>query len=86
LSLQVPGPSPYRGKLLALTVRIDHAVWVLTSETRPQAFEAEMLAPAARRPALRTVGEEIETMVDLLHDLNRQVLNLIAEEEAGSLG
>jgi len=81
------GPSPYRGELLALRVRLEHAAWVLTNETRPRAFEAEMLAPAAQKPRLREMGRELEAMADRLSEgLNSLVLGLVAEEEVGSLG
>jgi hypothetical protein len=80
---RVHGSSAYPGELFALRTRIEAAQWVLTHEVRPQAFEAEMLAPRAQKPVLRRVGEELLTVLD---DLNRRVLNLIAEEEAGSLG
>ena len=80
---RVDGPSAYRGELFALRARIDKAQWVLANEVRPQAFEAEMLAPRAQRLVLRSIGEELLTVLD---DLSRRVLNLIAEEEAGSVG
>ncbi len=80
-------PSSYRGELLALRVRLEHAAWVLTNEARPQAFEAETLAAPAQKPWLRDIGRELEAMAKRLSDeLTAVLVGLLAEDEVGSLG
>jgi hypothetical protein len=52
---------------------------VLTNETRPRAFDAEMLAPRPQKRRLRTMGEELETMVELLSEMKQLVVGMLAE-------
>jgi hypothetical protein len=78
---------PLAGRLMGAFARIPAAEYQL-SLLRTEIFEAEMAAAAAKRPTadLRALGDEIDTLKEMLHEKIEVVVQRLALEEAGSSG